>query len=540
MSEKILRALPLLPRVVCTLWCALLFGMVFGQPATLRNPVMSGYNPDPSICRVGNDYYMVTSSFTWYPGIPVYHSRDLVNWEIVSHVINRPGMVDMEGLNDNDGTWAATIRYHDGIYYVITTASKCGGNFYCTATSPRGPWSDPVWLKDAEGIDPSLFWDANGKCYYTGNTWGFKKSWPAQCAVWLQEIDLKQGRLVGERKILTYGHANNATYAEGPHLYKVGGRYLLLMAEGGSSYHHAITAHHSKSIFEPYIADKVNPVLSHRHLGRAYPVQNIGHADLMETQDGQWYAVALGSRKVDGIAPLGRETFLCKVDIEDGTPIFNAGSGRVLEEMPRPDLPWSPVAPLPVREEFHQPQLPNHWYQVRTPRSLFYQLNGNRLELQLQPAVIDSLTHSAMLIRKLKHLDYDASLSMTFSARKANEQAGLVVYRSAKGYFTLLKGKDDLVLTRCRLGKKEQLAAVSYNSDKVLLRAVAEGSRINFYYAEKTGQWKQLGGTMSVDAIADNKYNKFNGPGIGLYATSNGKPSKNKASYDWFEYKGKE
>lgn len=159
-------------RLFVCIWLLATVWLVRAQ--TFQNPVLPGFNPDPSICRVNDDYYMVTSSFTWYPGIPIYHSKDLVNWEIAGHGISRPDMIDMNGLNDNDGIWAVTIRFHEGLFYLITTGSKCGGNFYITATDPKGPWSDPVWLKDAPGIDPSLFWDDNGKCYYTGNTWDFK------------------------------------------------------------------------------------------------------------------------------------------------------------------------------------------------------------------------------------------------------------------------------------------------------------------------------------------------------------------------------
>lgn len=146
-------------------------------------------------------------------------------------------------MTDNDGIWAPTLRYHNGTFYLITTAHGCGGNFYMTTKNPAGPWSDPVWLKDAPGIDPSLFFDEDGRCYYTGNRWDFKSAWPAQCAVWMQELDLQKRCLVGERKTLAYGHAANAKYAEGPHLYKIEDHYLLLMAEGGSDYNHAVTAH---------------------------------------------------------------------------------------------------------------------------------------------------------------------------------------------------------------------------------------------------------------------------------------------------------
>ena len=183
-----------------------------------------------------------------------------------------------------------------------------------TAKNPAGPWSDPVWLKDAPGIDPSLFFDEDGRCYYTGNRWDFKSAWPAQCAVWMQELDLQKRCLVGERKTLAYGHAANAKYAEGPHLYKIKDHYLLLMAEGGSDYNHAVTALTAKSLWGPYVPCTVNPVLTHRHLGKDYPVQSLGHADLVQTPTGDWYAVFLGKRIVEGgLVPLGRETFLCEV-----------------------------------------------------------------------------------------------------------------------------------------------------------------------------------------------------------------------------------
>ncbi len=169
-------------------------------PDSISNPICTGFHPDPSICRVGEDYYLVTSSFTWFPGLPIYHSRDLTNWSLIGHALTNPKAIDFNGMTDNDGIWAPTLRYHNGTFYLITTAHGCGGNFYMTAKNPAGPWSDPVWLKDAPGIDPSLFFDVDGRCYYTGNRWDFKSAWPAQCAVWMQELDLQKRCLVGERK----------------------------------------------------------------------------------------------------------------------------------------------------------------------------------------------------------------------------------------------------------------------------------------------------------------------------------------------------
>jgi len=523
---------------ICLLFFIVISLYAKGQnaPSTFKNPILPGFNPDPSICRVGDDYYLVTSSFTWYPGIPVYHSKDLVNWELIGHGLDRP-FINMNGLNDNDGIWAVTIRYHDGLFYLITTASKSGGNFYITAKDPHGPWSDPVWLKDAPGIDASLFWDDDGRCYYTGNTWDFKKSWASQCAVWMQELDLQQKKLVGPRKILTYGHANNATFAEGPHLYKINGKYLLLMAEGGSSYYHAVTAHHSNSLWGPYVADKVNPVLSHRHLGNKYPIQNTGHADLVQTPNGDWYSVVLGVRNIDGYNPLARETFLCKVEFQNGTPIYNPGYGIVLPQQQRPDLPWTPVAARQSKDDFVSNNLSVQWNFVRIPQQQFYRIDKGCLNLSLQPEVIDSLVSAAMMIQKIQHHHFTATTKLKFSTDKDNEQAGLVVYRTANGYYTLMKGKDEIVLTRKHLGKKEVIQRLPYRQQEVYLKVETNNLDVQFSYGETPNNRTNIGSGQKLDAISDNPFNKFNGSGVGVYATSNGQSSVNTALYDWFEYK---
>ncbi|HEY4786067.1 MAG TPA: family 43 glycosylhydrolase, partial [Bacteroidales bacterium] len=385
-------------------------------PTNFQNPIISGFAPDPSICRVNNDYYLVTSSFTWFPGIPIYHSKDLINWELIGHGISRPEQINLNGIEDKYGIWAATIRYHEGLFYIITTCKNCGENFYITAENPSGEWSNPIWLKNAKGIDPSLFWDDDGKCYYTGNYWDFKKSWSGQCAIWGQELDLNQQKLIGEMKILSYGHANNAGYTEAPHLYKIDNRYLLITAEGGTNENHAVTSHHSSKILGNYVSDIVNPVITHRHLGRDYPIQSIGHADLVQTQNGDWWAVVLGKRLIEGETPLSRETFLCKVNIENGTPIFNPGFGKVLSEQERPDLPWSPISKEPYKDEFNTDKLALKWHTIRTPLSDFYSFKNGELILKLQSQVIDSLSHSSILIQPTKHQKFSATLKLSFNA----------------------------------------------------------------------------------------------------------------------------
>ena len=529
------------------IWLAIL-GLViflnsFGQevPKTFENPIIPGYHPDPSICRVGQDYYLVNSSFVWFPGLPIYHSKDLVNWKLIGHAIDRPNMVDFTGLPDKLGLFAPTIRYHDGVFYIINTCVGCNMNFYITATNPAGPWSEPIWLPQAEGIDPSLFWDDDGKCYYTGMKGVEKKQWKDQCLIYNRELDLKQKKLVGEESALTFGHANNASYSEGPHVYKINGKYLLMISEGGTGQFHALSVHHSDSIQGPYLSDYINPVLSHRHLGKDYPVYAIGHADLVQTQNGEWWSVMLGKRHINEFTTLGRETFLARVEFEGQTPIFNSGHGKVLMEQTRPNLPWTPIMEKPKRDEFNGSKLGLKWCTIRTPKEDFYSLNNGILKLKLREEVMDSLVNSSILIQRIKHHKFEAMTKMSFKTSKKNEHAGLVIYRTNENHFKLIKEKNSIVLIEDFKGKKTEIAREPHKENDVFLHVNANDLDVQFSFGTSEDTLQPIGKKLSMIVIADGQGNaQFNGPGVGIYATSNGKESKNTALFDWFYYKSLE
>ena len=510
---------------------------VMGQTHQAKNPILPGFNPDPSICAVDSDYYLVTSSFVFVPGLPVYHSRNLVNWELIGHGIDSGNIekFHFEDLNDNDGIWAPTIRYHDGLFYIVCTMHCSGGNFFITAKDPRGPWSDPVWIPGAQGIDPTLFWDDDGRCYYIGNRFDFKQQWQGQVGVWMQEIDLdniatatvkepKTGltfegpsvQLKGEPIMLTYGHAINARYGEGPHIYKIGSTYYLLMVEGGSGGHHAVTIHYSNNLTGPYKAQQVNPVLSHRQMGTGYPIQNIGHADIFRAANGQLYAVCLGNRTLrdgDGKrhSPLGRETFLVRVEQQDRQLIFAPGVGHVETEMERPNLPWCPF------EEKAEP-----WYGLRgIPQST------NLTSIALQPEVLDSLATPACLLQKLHGFKWTFSRDVTFTTKKENEWAGITLYRTANSYYTLLKGKDYIRLTKREKGQSTVVVEQPCKDRTVRLTIEADSLRLRFLV---DGQ--PIAPIQSMRPLCDDgKYNKFNGLGVGIYATSTGRKSKAIATF---------
>ena len=285
----------------------------------LHNPILPGFYPDPSICRVGEDFYLVCSSFELCPGIPLFHSRDLQHWEQLCHVMTPENGFHVAKNTYNGGVMAPTIRYHDGIFYLINCNFGDRGNFIVTAENPAGPWSEPHWLTDVPGIDASIFFDDDGQCYMTGtaNNWPDGKGGLRQ-GIWAARYDIQNFRLASEPVALWGGALAGVASPEAPHLYHIGKYYYLLIAEGGTEYFHSVTVARSESVFGPYEGYRGNPVLTMRHLGKHAAIQNAGHADLAELPDGSWYAVFLASRLIDGESKnLGRETFICPVRWEE-------------------------------------------------------------------------------------------------------------------------------------------------------------------------------------------------------------------------------
>ena len=241
---------------------------------TAKNPILSGFYPDPSICRVGEDYYLVTSSFVYAPGVPIFHSRDLAHWEQIGNILDRPSQLCVENEEISRGIFAPTIRYHEGTFYMITTNVSHGGNFIVTAQDPAGPWSDPYYLgEEAVGIDPSLFFDDDGRCYYCGtrpNPEGVRYN--GDWEIWIQELDLGTMKLKGRSMAIWKGAVKGCIWPEGPHIYKINGYYYLMHAEGGTGPEHSITIARSTELFKWFEGCPRNPIFTHRNLGMDYPV----------------------------------------------------------------------------------------------------------------------------------------------------------------------------------------------------------------------------------------------------------------------------
>jgi alpha-N-arabinofuranosidase len=538
---------------ICVVFVFCFFNIIVALAQTkdkeaFDNPILKGFYPDPSICRVGDDYYLVNSSFEYFPGVPVFHSKDLVNWQQIGHVLNRPSQLNLDSVRASGGIFAPTIRYHNGTFYMITTlvGTKEGGNFFVTAKNPAGPWSEPQWLpKEAIGIDPSLFFDDDGKVYYTGNKKPVNQGQVTRYRqIWLHEVDLKNKTFVGERSIiLEEGALHNAENAEGAHLYKKDGYYYLLIGEGGTFENHAVTIFRSKNITGPYEGNKKNPILTHRHLGLNYPITSTGHADLVETQKGDWWMVLLGVRKYGGLHyNLGRETFLTKVEWQDGWPIVNPGEGKVLATQLKPDLPAFNIQQENLRDDFKADTLFHYWNFLRTPRTNFWSLEKKEgfLRLNLSKQEITDLVSPSFIGRRQQDTSFQVETAIQFTPKKENELAGMVLmmnnnfqYRCEK---ILSNGKFYVQLIKRAKGIDELISKIPVEKGELIFGVQANGQDLEFYVKQK--EIKQTI-AQKADARILSVVNAlgFTGVYVGVYASSKGANSSNYADFDWFEYK---
>lgn len=509
------------------------------------NPVLSGFHPDPTVCRVGDDFYLTTSTNEWFPGLPVYHSRDLVHWRLLGHALDRPSQLDLDGIRPSGGLYAPTIRHHDGAFLVVCTlvdGPTRAGHFLVTATDPAGPWSEPVWL-DGAGFDPSLLVDDDGRAWFCACR-EYDPEAPGATETYLREIDLAEGRFVGDEHVVWRGAMVGATWAEGPHIYRVGARYYLVTAEGGTAHEHSVMVARADHVTGPYVGDPMNPVLTHRNLGRQHPIAAIGHADLVDTPGGEWWAVTLGYRRCGGdLHNIGRETFLVPVTWEDDWPVFAAGVGQVLAEQPlAPALPSHPWPAPPSRDDFDAPELGSRWHVLRTPRERWWNLvdRPGFLRLALRPESLGDRAQPSLVARRQSDIDFEAETELDFTPEAEHECAGLAVRQNDDFHVRLVvhggqSARELRAVTRVQ-GGDETVAAVGLPDGIVRLGVAATGQRYALRYATGDGEWRELA---AIDGrfLSTEIAGGFTGTFVGPYASANGHASGSVADFDWFEYR---
>ena len=530
---------------------------------TFTNPILRGGYPDPSICRVGDDFYIVNSSFEYFPGLPLHHSKDLVNWELVGYGLHRKeqatGAVNLVDVQSNGGIHAPTLRCRDGRFYIITTnvylSPKANAttefvNFVITADNIEGPWSEPHVIEGAPGIDPDLFFDDDGRVWYVGTHSPENPNFEGEGEIWLHELDPETWTLIGERHFLWRG-ACGGVWAEGPHLYKRDNRYYLLIAEGGTSFNHAVTVAVADDITGPYHANPRNPILTSRHLGYDYWVNSTGHADIVELADGRWYMVALGIRgDEDRSSNMGRETHLIPMtwqrepfdwkEIKYLWPVAAPQSGRVQRHTPLPFKDAAQIRHNAFADDFDDGTLKLDWNFRRVPTEGSYSLTARDgyLRLYAKPGVIEERQRASLLGVRQTESDFDYRVRMQFSPDQDDTEAGVVLFQKDNKYLSLtLRRKDNWHMLRLVLAEPgsdprtlQQSEIADYDGD-IVFRVISSEGAYRFAYSLGDGKdFESFAKTAANHILAHGSYT---GAYLGLYATSNGATSSGFADFDW-------
>lgn len=541
--------------------CALSLRGTFAQSITLVNPIMAGFYPDPSVLKVGTDYYLINSTFAYFPGLPVLHSKDLKNWKQIGNVISRPSQMNFMGHRMTRGLFAPAIDYNNGTYYVTCTLIDKGGNFVVTAKNPAGPWSDPTWLPEVKGIDPSLFFDGD-KAYiiYNSDAPDNKPLYSGHRTLRMYQFDPVNLKVVGEEKQIINGGVDiskKPVWIEGPHILKKDDWYYLYAAEGGTSVNHTEVVFRSKSVWGPYVPYEKNPILTQRDLpaDRKHPVTSTGHAQLVEGPDGKTYATFLAVRPYrDNYYNTGRETFVAPVEWIDGWPVVDPKNKEVQ---------YAYTANYKeVKQKDARPQSGNFSYKLTFEKALdpallflracdstaFSLSKASGLTLKLKPETIMELGHPSFIGKRQQHLFCETETQVEFSTNASNEKAGLVIFQDEKHFYFLAKSVDSVdhqkpvvQLFKSRDNTTMELLAqapLAAGATGVALKIIAEGEKYSFRFSEDGKKWTVLKAEVDGKFLSTQVAGGFIGCVFGMYATSSGTAANNSASFKYLAYKG--
>jgi len=502
------------------------------KPGEYRNPILPGFHPDPSIVRVGADYYLVNSSFAFYPGLPIYHSRDLVHWTQIGDAIDHPEMFDFSGLGVARAVFAPTIRYHAGLFYIVNTCIECGFNYVITAKSPAGPWSKPVFLPSVDGIDTDLFFDDDGRVWVANNGPPIgTPRYDGHRALWIQELELATMTMIGSRKVIVDGGvhpADKPIWTEGPHIFKKDGFYYLIAAEGGTAGQHSETVYRSTAITGPYTPGPTNPILTQRDLdpARPNPVYATGHADFVQTRKGDWWAVFLGTRPYSAnLSSMGRETFMLPVTWRDGWPLVLPAKAVVPQVVSIPL--YGPAPRLNARRKMGT--LAPDWLMLRTPKQRWYHVDSaNSLTLDASIESLSGTGNPTFLAKRQSERTEIVTTDLAYAPSRMGDHAGLAAFADEDHFYTfgiwqtalgralivtLRNGHDDPAE-----GKAIATLPLDMATSHVRLRIRISDPDYAFDYALTDRKWHTLLSHADSTMLASERSNQFTGLVIGPYA----------------------
>lgn len=514
------------------------------EPDEFYNPILQGCYPDPSITRKGNDYYLINSSFAMFPGVPIFHSTDLVNWKQIGHVLDRESQLKVEDCGISFGVYAPAISYNknNDTFYMVTTQFSGGfGNMVVKTKDPMKGWSDPIKLK-FDGIDPSLFFDDNGKAYLVHNDAPDRgtEQYEGHRVIKIWDYDVENDCVVpGTDKIIVNGGTDikkKPIWIEGPHIYKKNGRYYLMCAEGGTGGWHSEVIFVADDPKGPFTPAPSNPILTQRYFpkDRANKVDWAGHADLVEGPDGKYYGVFLAIRPNEkDMVNAGRETFILPVDWSGDFPVFENGLipldcklklPKGVENKTGKDG-FFPNGNFKFEDNFASDSLDLRWIGLRGPREKFISI-AKKGGLQITPFTthINEVKPTSTLFYRQQHSSFSAATTLTFKPKAENELAGLTCYQNERFNYVFGVTKKDkdymLVLAKTAKGKTTVVASTKIDvKTPISLQVVADGNDYRFNYSVDGGEYQNLGGTVSGDILSTNVAGGFTGSLIGLYAT---------------------
>ncbi len=516
----------------------------------IANPILRGFNPDPSIVRVNDDYYIATSTFEWFPGVQIHHSRDLVHWRLITHPLTRVSQLDMLGVPDSGGIWAPCLTHSDGLFYLVYTnvlsygEPYVGHNYVVTAPDIMGPWSEPIYL-NSSGFDPSMFHDDDGR------KWVVNRFCSKGGGILLQEYSPEQRALIG-----TPEHIFNETplgMTEAPHIYKHNGYYYLMVAEGGTEYNHAVTVARSTAINGPYEVDPQNPMLTSAH-APDIELQKAGHASIAQAQNGDWYMVHLCGRPrgEERRCLLGRETAIQKVEwSSDNWLRLVHGGSQPIAELDAPDLPEHSFAPEPERDDFNSQTLSVHLNSLRVPvDDSWLSLTERPGWLRLRGRVsLQSYQNQSLIARRLQAFSCEAETCMEFEPDNDQQAAGLICLYNTRLYHYLYvsrnrDGQKLLSISSCNAGSFNaplQKDVIIDGWERVYLKACVNYPRLVFQYSQDGESWQAIGSELDATILTDeyallSGYGWFTGAFFGLCAQDLSGKNKH-ADFDYFIYR---
>jgi len=514
--------------------------------ADYLNPILAGFYPDPTICRVGDKFYLVNSSFCYFPGLPISESTDLVHWKQIGNIINRTEQADFGNSRLSGGMYAPTIRYNKGTFYVICTNVSGVGNFIVTAKNPAGPWSNPIVLPEVNGIDPDIFFDEDGKVYITHN--GPPPNnisvHDGHRAIYMLEYDLEKQKTTTAPKLVINGGTDMSVkpvWIEGPHVFKKNGFYYLICAQGGTGFNHSEVVFRSKNIYGPYESYAQNPILTQKHLdpNRKNQVSTTGHADFVELPNGDWWSVFLGCRPYGpDLYNLGRETFMMPVEWKNDWPEIVGGNEPIPMIHNRPNLPLSKEKVEPLngnfvsKDDFNSNELDFKWSFIRTPKEKWYELVNGKLLIKPRPESIHTESNFSFIGRRQQHLKFEASVKLEFNPKDNLEVAGLTAFQNEKHYFLIGKRLNtenklevfvERTASKINEGKSEIISKKELSdADKPLLVKIEGNGRLYSFYYKTTekAEWNLLIKDVDGSILSTKEAGGFVGTYLGMYASS--------------------